>query len=212
MDCLPPESGTEFDALIEQVTRFHSYPAPGVLIGVFMVQAAQRTLPGECLYQAICETSWCLPDAIQMLTPCTIGNGRLHIVDQGLFALSLYDKTSGEGTRIYLDAAKLASWPEITAWFLKLTPKRQQRSDLLREEIRRAGDRVCSRQTITAAPHFLIKRSKGPIQLCPTCHEAYPVKTGRVCRRCQGDSPYVQPAPPPGAGASPPAPATPNPD
>ena len=61
-----------------------------------------------CLFDAICETRNCLPDAVQLLTPCTIGNGWLKVVNVGRFALTLYDKYQGEGVRVYLDPAKVA--------------------------------------------------------------------------------------------------------
>ncbi|MFZ0243562.1 MAG: formylmethanofuran dehydrogenase subunit E family protein [Desulfobacterales bacterium] len=188
----PAEMSTaeRFDAFVEATTRFHGYPAPGVLIGCYMVEAAQRRLPAETLYDALCETAWCLPDAVQMLTPCTIGNGWLRILDYGLFALSLYDKYTGEGVRVYLDPAKLRQWADVADWFLKRKSKPEQNSRRVREQIRAAADRMVSVAPVTVRAEFLIKRSKGPIRLCPACHEAYPQQHGDVCRRCQGDSPY----------------------
>jgi formylmethanofuran dehydrogenase subunit E len=66
-----------FQELSAAVTHFHGYPAPGVLIGRYMVQEAKSHIKELVLYDAICETSRCLPDAVQMLTPCTVGNGWL---------------------------------------------------------------------------------------------------------------------------------------
>src|SRR5208337_1370559 len=57
----------------------HSYPAPGVLIGAFMVDYALeliRATPSDKLY-AVCETPKCVPDAIQAIAHCTTGNHRL---------------------------------------------------------------------------------------------------------------------------------------
>ena len=85
-------------------------------------------LPAEILFDAVCETRNCLPDAIQLLTPCTIGNGWLKVVNVGRFALSLYDKYEGEGVRVFLDPVKVADWPEINNWYLKLKPKKEQDS------------------------------------------------------------------------------------
>jgi len=50
-------------------------------------------------FDAVCETQACLPDTLQMLTPCTIGNGWLKIFDFGRYALALYDKYAGQGIR-----------------------------------------------------------------------------------------------------------------
>ena len=90
-----------FDEFLHLVQSFHGHPAPGVIIGGIMVEVARRQLPVEVLFDAICETRNCLPDAIQMLTPCTIGNGWLKVVNVGRFALTLYDKYQGEGARVF---------------------------------------------------------------------------------------------------------------
>ena len=110
------------------VQAFHGYPAPGVLIGGYMVAAAQQRLPAGTLYDAVCETRSCLPDAIQLLTPCSVGNGWLRVLHFGRYALSLYDKYTGEGWRIFMDPEKLEAWPEIKTWFFKLKPKKEQDS------------------------------------------------------------------------------------
>jgi formylmethanofuran dehydrogenase subunit E len=71
---------------IRLAESFHGNLSPGMLMGGIMVNAAFERIDHEKLHDAICETSSCLPDAIQLLTPCTIGNGRLHIVDLVRFA------------------------------------------------------------------------------------------------------------------------------
>jgi formylmethanofuran dehydrogenase subunit E len=48
-----------------------------------MTDLACRHLPADGLFDAISETPKCLPDAIQLLTPCTIGDGWLTIVNEG---------------------------------------------------------------------------------------------------------------------------------
>ena len=86
-----------FDEFLQLVKSFHGNVAPGVVIGGIMVEVARRQSARRDLFDAVCETRNCLPDAIQLLTPCTIGNGWLKVVNVGRFALSLYDKYSGEG-------------------------------------------------------------------------------------------------------------------
>ncbi len=81
-----------FDEFLELAREFHGYPAPGLIIGGYMVQKAKGYIPEGTLYNAVVETAWCLPDAVQMLTPCTIGNGWLRIFHLGLYAVGLYDK------------------------------------------------------------------------------------------------------------------------
>jgi formylmethanofuran dehydrogenase subunit E len=183
-----PHSFQEFLARVES---FHGYAAPGVVLGGIMVEAARRQLPPEVLFDAVCETRNCLPDAVQILTPCTTGNGWLQVINLGRFALSLYDKYQGAGVRVFLDPRRLAPWPEIAAWYLKLKPKKAQDSALLLKEIEAAGLEILGIEKIQVRPQLLQKRSKGRIAVCPLCREAYPAKDGGICRGCQGDAPYL---------------------
>ena len=182
-----------FEEFIEMATLFHNYPAPGLLIGGYMAAEAMRHIPQGTLYEAISETSWCLPDAIQMLTPCTIGNGWMRIKDFGVYAMSLYDKTTGTGVRVCLDLAKIDPESEIRTWYLKLKRKEKQDSTRLRMEIGMAGSDILSVSPIQLRKDLLIKRSKGSIAVCPECNEAYPAIHGPSCRACAGQSPYSTP-------------------
>jgi len=51
-----------FSEFKEMARTFHGYPAPGVLIGGFMVEAAKKRMSKGTLFDAIVETSKCLPD------------------------------------------------------------------------------------------------------------------------------------------------------
>ena len=180
----------DYDTFFEQARRFHGYPAPGLLLGGFMVEEAKRHIPEGVLYDAIAETAWCLPDAIQMLTPCTVGNGWLKVENLGLYAMSLYDKTSGQGVRVAVDLSLMADYPEMRCWLMKERPKREQDNKLLRAEIRAAGATVCTVQPVTVRLPMVARTSKGAIAECPLCGQSYPAKHGRICRYCQGDIPY----------------------
>jgi formylmethanofuran dehydrogenase subunit E len=183
-----------FQEYRDLVQSFHGYPAPGVLIGGYMVAAAQSRLPAGILYDAVCETRSCLPDAIQLLTPCSVGNGWLRVMHFGRYALSLYNKYTGEGWRVYIDPNKLDVWPEIKTWLFKFKSKKEQDSPQLFREIEAAGDSFCSFTKIQMQPQFLIRRSTGTITVCPQCREAYPAADGSLCRACQGEAPYLLPA------------------
>jgi formylmethanofuran dehydrogenase subunit E len=180
-----------FDDFLQLVNSFHGHIAPGVVLGGIMVEAARQQLPAEVLFDAICETRNCLPDAIQLLTPCTIGNGWLKVVNVGRYALTLYDKYGGEGVRVFLDHAKVADWPEINSWYRKLKPKKEQDPDRILEEIKNAGPKILGWERVKIRPQFLGKRSRGRIVICPFCREAYPAQDGGICRACQGDVPYL---------------------
>jgi formylmethanofuran dehydrogenase subunit E len=185
-----PYTFEEFSALVES---FHGSAAPGVLLGGVMVQAAKSRLPEGILFDAVTETRACLPDAVQLLTPCTTGNGWLKVMDLGRFALTLFDKYQGDGIRVYLDPAKVQDFPEIEAWYLKLKPKREQDKDLLIAQIREAGTRILSWQRVALRPQFLGRKSRGGMIVCPLCREAYPAQDGGICRACQGEAPYQDP-------------------
>ncbi|WP_432737461.1 FmdE family protein [Maridesulfovibrio sp. FT414] len=180
-----------YDEFIEAARRFHGSPAPGLILGGYMMEEARRHLPEGTLFDAISETSWCLPDAVQMLSLCSIGNGWLKVRNLGIYALSLYDKYTGEGVRIRVDPEKLAEWPEMEAWFFKRKHKHEQDSVRLHAEIRKAGASVCTIESVKVKPEALIKRSKGGITTCPLCGDAYPGSFGAICRSCQGESPYI---------------------
>jgi formylmethanofuran dehydrogenase subunit E len=102
-----------FEEYLEKAAAFHGNPAPGLILGGYMVELAKSRLPEGCIFDAIVETPKCLPDAVQLLTLCSYGNGWMKIVNLGRYAVSLYDKFTGKGVRVFLDSEKLKSWPEI---------------------------------------------------------------------------------------------------
>ena len=183
-------SWEEFKQLAE---GFHGYAAPGLIIGGKIVGIALSNIPENILFDAICETNFCLPDAVQILTPCTTGNGWMKVVNLGKFAVILYDKTNGHGVRVFLDPAKLEDWPEITTWFYKLKPKKEQDSKRLYWEIGQAGSSIYSFKKIIVKEKFLKKRSLGKTVNCKICGEAYPEKHGKICRGCQGEDRFFIP-------------------
>jgi len=179
-----------YDEYLQLVQSFHGHLAPGLLIGGFIVDLAMKNLPEGEFFDAVCETPVCLPDAVQLLTPCTIGNGWLSIVPFGRFAVTLYDKYTGKGVRVYLDTKKLDSWPEVRDWYLKKKKKHEQDSDLLIAQIKEAGHGLLSVQHLQVEPEKVRRRKLGPVGVCPVCGEAYPLRDGEQCRNCQGETPY----------------------
>jgi formylmethanofuran dehydrogenase subunit E len=173
------------------IKSFHGSMAPGLIIGGFMVDLAQQNLPEGEFFDALCETRVCLPDAVQILTPCTIGNGWMKIFDTGRFALTMYEKSTGEGVRVYMDTEKLKAWPQIDSWYFKRVPKREQDFEALLKEIREAATSILSTQRVFVKPEFLEKKRLGPTAVCPSCGEAYPLRDGGSCLACQGRSPYA---------------------
>ncbi len=179
-----------FEEFKEIARQFHGYPAPGLLIGGYMVEMAKARLPEDILFEAVVETGKCLPDAVQLLTLCSVGNGWMRIINLGRYALCLYDKYTGKGFRVWIDSEKLKAFSEIEAWFMKTTPKKEQDTAKLFAEIEAAGNAICSILPISISDSRLGKSSMGPIGVCPVCGEAFPARDGAICRGCQGEAPY----------------------
>lgn len=179
-----------YEEFKDTIESFHGTVAPGILLGGFMVNLARENLPKDIFFDVICETKTCLPDAIQLLTPCSVGNGWLKILDFGRFAAVFYDKYTGEGIRIFLDRYKLKEWDEVETWFLKKKPKDQQDSELLFKEMVDAGTSLFSIETVKVHTKNLKKKKMGKTVVCPICDETYPESHGSICRGCAEELPY----------------------
>lgn len=108
---------------IARCSEFHTYPAPGLVMGVFMVDWAMEELgakSGEKVF-AVAETKKCLPDPLQVIAHCTIGNNRLRVLNAGRFAIAMNRPSlsdAAEGVRVSVDFARLGEFPVLRAWFM----------------------------------------------------------------------------------------------
>ena len=188
----------EFKSLAE---RFHGYAAPGLLLGGYMVALAKSRLPEGTLFEAISETRKCLPDAVQLLSLCSMGNNWLKVRDLGRYAVTLYDKRSGKGVRVSVSLEKLKAWPEYYAWLMKQKPKKEQDEEQLLHEIEEAGDAVCNVEDVTVDASLMGHKHSCGIAVCPICGEGYPEDNGPICRGCQGEDYFTKgkPAEQPGS-------------
>lgn len=187
------------EEFIEKAGSFHGHLAPGMICGGFMVDLAYKYLPENGFYDAICETRACIPDSVQILTPCTIGNGWLKIIDTGRFALAFYNKSTGQGVRVYLDQQRLETWPEFKIWAMKLKPKKEQDKERLIKEIIDAGSSVYAVKNIIVDIEKIHSMAKKKISMCASCGESFRndqtnSKTGidgfQLCPGCSGDLPF----------------------
>ncbi len=181
-----------YDEYLYLVKSFHGSLAPGLIIGGFMVNLALKSLPEGEFFDAICETPVCLPDSVQLLTPCTIGNGWLTVLPFGRFAITFFEKYGGEGVRVHLDLAKMENYPAINTWFLKLKTKKEQDPERLLDEIRVAGEDLLSIQRVRVQPESVRRKKMWAYAKCRICGEAYPAHHGDSCMACQGESPYFE--------------------
>jgi len=185
----PTVCGKSFEDFLTTIQRFHGWPAPGVVIGGYMVDLAKEYIGPFVEADAIVETIHCLPDAVQLFTPCTYGNGWMKVVDWDKFALTLYNKKTLEGIRVWLDIDKGRRFPDIYNWYMRLAPKKDLPLDLLLKSIEKAGRNVLSSAPVRVV-RYHGKIKKGTIEICSKCGEAYPASQGDRCFACQGKGYY----------------------
>jgi formylmethanofuran dehydrogenase subunit E len=180
---------TDFLMAIE---NFHGRQAPGLVLGGLMVDLGIELLGSFSDPAAVVESQCYLPDAVQVLTPCTIGNGRLVILDWGKMALCLYDKKKLAGYRIWLDLKKTRLIPGIYDWQMRLLHEKVQRDDPVIKDILSAGRSILSWRAVPITQP-LRDRTKNPLAVCPRCDEAYPEVQGDKCLSCQGQTYFELP-------------------
>lgn len=178
--------GRSLEEFLNTIENFHGWKAPGVVIGGFMVDLAQEYIGANVEADAIVETSHCLPDAIQLFTPCTFGNGWMKVVDWDKFALSLYDKKTLEGVRVWLDLEKARRFPDIYNWYMRLVPKKDLPLEVLLDSVLDTGRNMLSWAPVQIT-QFHGKNRKREIAVCPGCGEAYPSRQGDRCLSCKGE-------------------------
>jgi len=182
--------GITVDDLVLRIEEFHGYRSPGILIGSRMIETALHELGDTPYLNMVSETVVCLPDAVQLLTGCTIGNGFLQILDWGKFAVTAYDRMTLEGVRVWLDAERLNGYPLIKSWFERNrggSPKPP--FDDMAAEILSAESNLLPCRNV-----HLLKSLKNdqpvPTRACPDCGEFYPERFGDRCPHCRGDAYY----------------------
>jgi formylmethanofuran dehydrogenase subunit E len=182
--------GVEYEALLIQMEEFHGYRSPGILLGGLMLDTALKKLEPTPYLNVVCETVVCLPDAVQMLTPCTIGNGFLQVLDWGKFAFTTYDRQTLAGIRVWLNHDRLSVYPIVHHWLERTgRPREKPPFDLLAEEMLTAAP-----QLISCCPVLLHRAFKDPNPVptvpCPKCSESYLLHLGPACPSCSGKGYY----------------------
>jgi formylmethanofuran dehydrogenase subunit E len=168
---------------------FHTYPAPGLLIAIGMVEYALELLgarPGEKVY-AVCETQKCAPDPLQVIAYCTVGNHRLRVVPIGRFAITMNRPSmtnSADGFRVYVDSRKLGPYPVLEKWFAN-SPEFSKQTMLhtLVDEILASKRSILSVQKVRIP---VTQKVRWNSAICRTCGEPIPEKLleGDRCAGC----------------------------
>ena len=182
--------GMPYEDFLIRMEEFHGYSSPGMLLGGFMLDRALLQLGSTPFLNVVVETVVCLPDAVQLLTPCTLGNGFLQILDWGKFALTTYDRISLRGVRAWLDQDELGRFSLIRDWFEKTGRPREKPPFMsLSEEIRAAVDRLTCLHEVRL--HRALKDTEPvPTGRCPACGESYALRLGNTCPACCGKAYY----------------------
>ena len=180
------------EEFMEEARAFHGYPAPGLIIGGYMVELAKRHMPDGVLYDAVRETAHCPPDAGQPLTPGTFGHGRPRVPPLRLYAGAPDDQATGESGRVELDNDKLEPYDAIRSWFLKERPKKEQDTERLQAQIKEAGESILSFRKVRIRQDMLGHRSFGAITRCPLCGSHYPASYAGICPPLQGALSHTQ--------------------
>lgn len=182
--------GISFDQFIIDMEAFHGARAPGIVVGGLMLETALETVGETPELSVVVETYNCLPDAAQMLTHCTIGNGGLTVYDWGKFALTAYNRNSLKGVRTWIVADTVAKWPLIDTWFNPTMPRTGPPEFLpLAKELIRARSELIGMKDVDIVPKEDAGHKK-QTGICPDCGESYFLKCGEPCSACQGMAYY----------------------
>ncbi len=171
----------------EQGKDFHGYLSPGLALGIIMVDFAKEILGPRNLVSAVVETKACIPDAVQLMTSCSYGNGWMRVKDWGKVALTLYDKHELNGIRIFPNWEEIKKHSLIERWLMRggNIDKEEVTKDIIK-----AGRSICSWQRVRVAPYKRVKNS--PLALCSLCGESHPAIDGDLCVRCNGRENYYE--------------------
>lgn len=177
--------GRDLNACLHTIGHFHGWKAPGLVVGMFMVDLAMARIGKGVEFDAIVESRHCLPDAVQLFTPCTVGNGWLKIVNWDKFAVTLYDRRILTGCLIWLDFQKTKHHPLYHGWFMQTIHKKDIDHEILLGTIIAAGRTVLS-DTAVCMTSLYRRNKKGAILICSACGEACSAEQGALCAAYQG--------------------------
>ena len=194
----------EFNEMTEKVYAFHHKRAPGIPIGVAMVDLALDKLGVvKEKINAIAETQACLSDVIQIMAGCTIGNRYLRIYKElGKYALTLFDRADGRGVRVFIDIDKIDASisPETYKFFHRTRsaevkkggPARIESSKKIVKEFLKIKDKILDFQEVKVINHG--KPPMLPASICITCGESFLAKhnSDKKCQICSGALKYFE--------------------
>jgi len=187
----------------EKAVNFHTKKAPGLAIGIAMIDLCRTRLgPVKEKINAVSESQSCLCDVIQLMTGCTIGNRYLKIYGElGRYALTLYDRADGRGVRAYIDLDKVSpdETPELYKFFLRKRSaevkaggeERLKSCDLVVAEFLRVYPQIIALQDVVMESFG--KNEMLSAAQCGKCRESFLVMgVEKECARCRGSLQYYR--------------------
>lgn len=101
-------SNSQIESALKKIDYFRRAVEPGIAYGIKMVFGVKKYLKIKDFKRVnllvIAETSQCLPDVIQLLCGCTIGNKRLVIKDVGKMAATFIDRDANRAVRVTISS------------------------------------------------------------------------------------------------------------
>jgi formylmethanofuran dehydrogenase subunit E len=183
--------GMTYEDYVIAMEEFHGGRSPGMLVGGLMIDLALRELGPTPYLNMVTETRLCVPDAVQITTPCTMGNGYLQVLDWGIFGVTAYDRMELIGVRVGLAYDCMKQYPLINSWFDRAARVGEMPAfNDLAVEVMAAGDTLLTSRKVTVKK--ALKESKRfTTGFCPDCGDSYPLNHGPKCPACQGQAYYV---------------------
>lgn len=186
--------GQDYQQFLIQMEEFHGGRSGGMLIGALLLEAALDRIGMPPDLAVVAETVNCLPDAVQVLSPCTVGNGLLHILNWGKFALTAYRQERLVGVRARLSTDAVPDWPDLNRWFNRLEPEKEPPVfDDLAKELFSGRDQLIEAFDIHL-PGPMKEEHPVDTGACPQCSESCPIQPQPLCEACQGTA-YYRPHP-----------------
>ncbi len=195
----------KYQTLLEKAQDLHGEFCPGIVLGTRMCMIAMEQLrmdtrkDNENLVVYV-EIDRCLPDAIQAVTGCSLGNRRLKYSDYGKFIATFVDISSGRAVRVSALDDKLNSSQGFWTWLENimistkpgnLTPQKEEIefAAQLMEEIP-LGDLLLMEEIHFEVPENDIPGFIEHVAVCSVCGEhvmdwkEFNVDGRTICRSC----------------------------
>jgi formylmethanofuran dehydrogenase subunit E len=199
----------QIEELLEEIRHFRRAIEPGIAYGIKMILAAKETLKVKDLKKinlfVVVETTHCLPDAIQFLSGCTIGNRRLIVRDHGKMAATFIARDTDKAIRITISPTFQKRDAQRSREFMQLKRKRKfaeiesRRIQEALEILEAPNDEMLRIQEVEITEPFSTIFIPTAIVICEKCGESVRegkirIKNGKkICSECAGvEKPYYR--------------------